>query len=156
MVDLDSLNRQQPHWGQAFAKNNEMFGESPSEAAIRAVEILKSHGKERILELGAGQGRDTLFFARNGFQVHVLDYTKEGTERIREKAKEQGLSDRITVVEHDVRKPFPLPSGSFDACYSHMLYCMALTTDELVALNDHVRQVLRPGGYNIYTVSAQG
>ncbi|MCF8564594.1 class I SAM-dependent methyltransferase [Alicyclobacillus tolerans] len=156
MADLDSLNRQQPHWGQAFAKNNEMFGESPSDAAIRAVEIFKSHGQERILELGAGQGRDTLFFARNGFQVHVLDYTKEGTERIRQKAKEQGLSDRITVVEHDVRKPFPLPSGSSDACYSHMLYCMALTMDELVALNDHVRQVLRPGGYNIYTVRHKG
>lgn len=86
----------------------------------------------------------------------MLDYTSEGTERIRQKAKEQGLSDRITVVEHDVRQPFPLPSGSFDACYSHMLYCMALTTDELVALNDHVRQVLRPGGYNIYTVRHKG
>ncbi|WDL98891.1 class I SAM-dependent methyltransferase [Alicyclobacillus sp. ALC3] len=156
MKDLDNLNRQQLHWEQAFAKNNEMFGESPSDAAIRAAEIFKSHSQERILELGAGQGRDTLFFARNGFQVHVLDYTSEGTERIRQKAKEQGLSDRITVVEHDVRQPFPLPSGSFDACYSHMLYCMALTTDELVALNDHVRQVLRPGGYNIYTVRHKG
>lgn len=100
-----------------------MFGESPSEAAIRAAEIFKSQGQKRILELGAGQGRDALFFARNGFQVHVLDYTREGTERIRQKAKEQGLSDRIRVVEHDVRKPFPLPSGSFDACYSYMLYC---------------------------------
>ncbi|WP_211265981.1 hypothetical protein [Alicyclobacillus ferrooxydans] len=59
MKDLDNLNRQQLHWEQAFAKNNEMFGESPSDAAIRAAEIFKSHGQERILELGAGQGRDT-------------------------------------------------------------------------------------------------
>ena len=33
---------------------------------------------------------------------------------------------------------------------------MALTTDELVVLNDHVRQVLRPGCYNIYTVRNKG
>jgi SAM-dependent methyltransferase len=156
MADQESLNGQLPQWEQAFAKNNEMFGDSPSKAAIRAVEIFKSHGQKLILELGAGQGQDTLFFARNGLEVHVLDYTREGTERIRQKAADQGLSDRITVIQHDVRKPLPLPSGFFDACYSHMLYCMALKTDELMNLNEHVRQVLRPGGYNIYTVRHKG
>lgn len=38
-----------------------------------------------------------------------------------------------------------------DGCYSHMLYCMALTTAELKNVSHHIRQVLRPGGYNIYT-----
>lgn len=156
MGEREVLSGQQSHWEQAFTSNHEMFGELPSEAAIRAAEIFKVQGQKQILELGAGQGRDTLFFAKNGIHVHVLDYTKEGTERIRQKAMEQGLSNRITVIEHDVRQPFPLPSGFFDACYSHMLYCMALTTQELVTLNEHVRQVLHSGGYNLYTVRHKG
>lgn len=128
-----------------------MFGEAPSEAAIRAEEIFKTHGQTHILELDAGQGRVTLYFAQNGFHVHVLDYTKEGTERIRQKVSQHGLSDQITVTQHDVREPFPSAAGSMDGCYSHMLYCMALTTAELKNVSHHIRQVLRPGGYNIYT-----
>ena len=37
----------------------------------------------------------------------------------------------MTAVQHDVREPLPYPDGSFDACYSHMLFCMALTEAEL-------------------------
>ncbi|SHK72886.1 class I SAM-dependent methyltransferase [Alicyclobacillus tolerans] len=156
MEESDVLNGQHPYWEQAFGKNKEMFGDSPSEAAVRAAEIFKSHGQTHILELGAGQGRDTLFFARNGFTVHALEYTKEGVDRIRQKAYNQGVLDRITVTQHDVRQPFPIQNNSFDGCYSHMLYCMALTTSELSSLNDQVRKVLRPSGYNIYTVRHKG
>jgi hypothetical protein len=35
-----------------------------------------------------------------------------------------------------------------DICYSHMLYCMALTTSELEFLSQEVRRVLKPGGLN--------
>ena len=45
----------------------------------------------------------------------------------------------------------PFESNSFDACYSHMLYCMALTLDELIKLNKEIKRVLKPGGVNIYT-----
>jgi hypothetical protein len=43
-------------------------------------------------------------------------------------------------------------SSSFDAVYSHMLYCMALTTAELVALSGEIFNVLLPGGLNVLTV----
>jgi hypothetical protein len=33
-----------------------------------------------------------------------------------------------------------------------MLYCMALTTPQLVALSAEVLRVLRPGGVHVYTV----
>ena len=33
-----------------------------------------------------------------------------------------------------------------------MLYCMALTTNDLKKLNNEIKRILKPGGINIYTV----
>ena len=46
----------------------------------------------------------------------------------------------------------PFESNSVDACYSHMLYCMALTQKDLDKLNSEIHRILKPGGINIYTV----
>jgi len=54
-----------------------MFGEAPSDAAQKAAELLRKEGITEILEFGPGQGRDTMFFAQNGFRVRVLDYCQE-------------------------------------------------------------------------------
>ena len=102
------------------------------------------------------QGRDTLFFAKKGFQVHALDYSENAVEAISQKAQKLGVSQSITAVRHDIRKPLPFADGSFDACYCHMLYCMALCTSELESLFQEVRRVLKPKGLNIYTVRHTG
>jgi SAM-dependent methyltransferase len=133
-----------------------MFGLEPSEAAQKAAESFIREGKTKVLELGGGQGRDTVFFARSGFQVYVLDYSETGVEEIGQKARALGLSQSIIPSCHDVRKPLPFEDGSFDACYSHMLYCMALTAEELESLSREIRRVLRPGGLSVYTVRHTG
>jgi len=146
------LNGQHRHWEDMLLNKPEMFGTERSDPAQKAAELFKKQGSTKILELGGGQGRDTIFFAQNGFQVYVLDYCESGVETITQKAKESGVSKSITAACHDVRKPLPFDDESFDACYSHMLYCMALTTAELEFLSDEIRRVLKPNGLNIYTV----
>ncbi len=147
---------QEQHWQDIFSNNPDMFGESASAAAIKAAEILKKENKTNILELGGGQGRDTIFFAQNGFTVQVLDYCPSGLESITQKAKTKDISQLITAGCHDIRTPLPFENNSFDACYSHMLYCMELTTRELKFISDEIRRILRPGGLNIYTVRHTG
>jgi len=58
------LDAQQQHWNRMYAEEPDFFGEEPSYPAKKAAEILKREGKSRILELGAGQGRDTLFLPK--------------------------------------------------------------------------------------------
>ena len=147
-----SLGAQRQHWEQTFAARPEMFGREPSDPARAAATTFKNAGLKRILELGGGQGRDSAFFAASGFEVHVLDYAQAGVSAIRESAKAAGVTELLTVAQHDVREPLPAGDSSFDACYSHMLFCMALTTKELVELAKEIHRVLRPGGMCVYTV----
>lgn len=67
-------------------------------------------------------------------------------------AAQASLSSRVSAERHDVRLRLPVSDGSFDACYSHMLFCMALTTAELESLAREVWRALRPGGLCVYTV----
>ena len=133
-----------------------MFGSSPSFAAIAASKVFKRENVNNILELGGGQGRDSLFFARKGFRIDVLDYSYSGIATINKKANILNLSQFITAKCHDVRKSLPFKDESFDSCYSHMLYCMAFTTNELENLSKEINRVLKPGGLNIYTVRHTG
>ncbi len=94
--------------------------------------------------------------AREGFQVTGLDYSQNAVETLRAKAAAAGLTNRITARRHDVREPLPFDDNIFDCCYSHMLYCMALTVAELEHLSAEVRRVLRPGGLIVYTVRHTG
>jgi len=146
---LDAQGRQ---WQETFVRNPDMFGALPSDPARIAAEMFEREGKTLILELGGGQGRDTIFFARNGFHVKVLDYSESAVGAITDKAHNLGLSGYITARQHDVRVALPFKDESMDGCYSHMLYCMALTTSELEFLSREVRRVLRPKGLHIYTV----
>src|SRR4029450_10360587 len=130
-VVVTPADEQREHWSATFAAHPEMYGDDPSEAAVAAADVFVAAGVATVVELGAGQGRDTLYLARRGFHVHALDYAPEGLQAIEAKAGAAGLADRVTVEMHDVRQRLPFGDAGVDASYSHMLLCMALTTPEL-------------------------
>ena len=121
-----ALDAQKQHWEHTLGQKPEMFGRAPSEEAYEAAEIFAREGSRRILELGAGQGRDTVLLAEKGFAVVALDYAESGLGSIRQKFQALGLCRSVNVLRHDVRDPLPFRDESFDVCYSHMLYCMVL------------------------------
>lgn len=150
------LDGQRGQWDTTFAHKPEMFGAQPSDPAREAAEVFIRESKTTLLELGGGQGRDTLYFARRGLNVTVLDYSPQALEAIAAKADASGLGARTTPMQHDVREPLPFADASFDCCFSHMLFCMALTTPELERLSREVCRVLVPRGLCVYTVRHTG
>ena len=151
-MDKEILIRQSQHWEKNFSSKPEMFGKDPSVAAIEAAKIFKENNLERILELGSGQGRDTLFFAKNRLNIEALDYSPSAVKNIINKSKEYKLDNFINARIFDVRKDLPYENETFDGCFSHMLYCMAFSIDEIEKLNNEVNRVLKKGGINIFTV----
>ncbi|MFF4953249.1 class I SAM-dependent methyltransferase [Streptomyces chattanoogensis] len=143
-------------WQQTYTAHPDMYGTAPSTPATHAAELFRSAGARTVLELGAGHGRDALFFARSGFEVTAADFSTAGLAQLAAHAAESGLTERVTTLRHDVRDPLPLPDDSIDAVFAHMLLCMALSTQEIHFAVAEVRRVLRPGGTFIYTVRHTG
>ena len=129
-----------------------MFGLEQSIPAKKALNFFKEKKINNIIELGAGLGRDSIFFAKNNIKIQALDYSSSGIKIINQKIEKDNLSNYITTKLLDVREKLPFEDNSVEACYSHMLYCMALTMVDLKKLNNEIHRVLKPNGLNIYTV----
>jgi len=150
-LDQKKLDQQSQHWETSFLNKPEMFGLEPSEAAVKALKSFQEQGIKNIVELGAGLGRDTIFFAKNSIYVEALDYSKASIESITNKSKKLNLNKFIKSKVFDTRKKLPFKDSSIEGCFSHMLYCMALSNFDLENLNSEILRILKPGGINIYT-----
>lgn len=140
-------------WDEVFSANANRFGLEPSFSAKLAGDYFGKLpvAQPHLLDLGAGSGRDALYFAKLGLNVVALDFSQVALDALGENARESDELTAITTLRHNVREPLPFPDASFDACYSHMLFCMDFTFDELQTLAREVRRVLKPEGLHIYT-----
>ncbi|MBV9048035.1 MAG: hypothetical protein JOY58_07185 [Solirubrobacterales bacterium] len=70
--DAPGFASQREQWEAALSQSDR-YGEDPSAPARAADEWFEDAEVHDLLELGAGQGRDTIFFARRGFEVCALE-----------------------------------------------------------------------------------
>ncbi|MET7980335.1 class I SAM-dependent methyltransferase [Streptomyces mirabilis] len=143
---------QRAHWQATYAQHPQMYGMEPSDPARHAADVFREAGAHTVLELGAGHGRDAVFFAREGFTVHATDFSATALDQFKAAALESGVADRVTTTVHDVRDPLPLPDASVDAVFAHMLLCMALSTAQIRTAMDEIARVMRLGGFFVFTV----
>ena len=128
-----------------------MFGLEASEPAKKSLKIFQENNINTIIELGAGLGRDSIYFSINNLSVTSLDYSQSGINIINKKINKDKLKNIKTKV-FDIRQKLPFEDNSIDGCFSHMLYCMALSNQNLFNLNKEICRILKPNGLNIYTV----
>ncbi|MER7131380.1 class I SAM-dependent methyltransferase [Streptosporangium saharense] len=94
------------------------------------------------LDLGCGAGGDTVWLAQRGWRVTAVDISTTAVERVRRRARELGLEDRVTAERHDLAESFPV--GGFDlvsAQYFHTPFPLARARVLRAAVH-----ALRPGG----------
>jgi SAM-dependent methyltransferase len=147
----DHVADQLAKWSETFAARPDFLGSEPSEPGRAALTRFEAAGVVEVLELGPGQGRDTLLFLAAGLHVIALDYAPSGLAGIRAKADTAGVAARLETRIADVRQPLSLPDASCHAAYAHMLLCMDLSTEQITRVVAEVRRVLRPGGLFVYT-----
>lgn len=75
-------------------------------------EMFRASGVRRILDLGCGAGRHTLFFARKGFEVYGFDQSQEAIEHAKEVVARENLHVEVRVW--DMVAPLPYETAFFD------------------------------------------
>lgn len=114
----------------------------PSIFAEQMLGVLPPPGA--LLDLGAGLGQDSRFFAEHGWRVVSTDIAEDALERSRRKTPEQ-LRDRMQWKQLDLSKPIFFDDASFEVVYAHMsLHYFDDATTERIMTDIH--RVLRPGG----------
>jgi SAM-dependent methyltransferase len=137
-------------WDRVYSNDSAFFGEEPSDFAQKCYGDFKRDDVKRLLELGCGQGRDSIFFASNGLDVYAIDSSKVAIENLNQKKERKNISLHLNHFE--VRQTLPFDSSYFDAVYSHMFYNMRFTNEELNFLFKESSRVLKNNGLLYFSV----
>jgi SAM-dependent methyltransferase len=107
----------------------------------------------RILDLGAGAGLDSIYFANHGHTVVATDLADTALARMREDIP-GNLTDKITVETLDLSKLFPHPDQSFDVVYASVSlhYFDDNTTDQIFS---EIHRVLKPNGIVAFILNSK-
>lgn len=126
--------------------------EDPADGAIEfavTCHALANHlpPKGRVLDLGGGPGRYTLWLAERGYRVVLADLSPALLDIARAKVAESTVGERIEeVVEADACDLSRWPDGAFDAVLAlGPFYNLPEPADRDRAAAE-VHRVLRPGG----------
>ena len=132
-------------WNRFWDSKNDIDKVYPSSPTILKA-ILKNfphlEGK-KILEVGAGSGRDSAELARRGADVSVLDFAEGSLKIVNGLLIREHLENNLHLVRGDAFHA-PFPDGTFDLVFHQGL--AEHFTDPKPLIRENFR-IVRPGGY---------
>jgi len=126
----------QDYWSKKHTKySQEDWIRKPTIFATQVVSYFPKSGK--LLDLGAGQGQDSIYFANYGYQVTAVDFAQYALDQI--------TNHGIEKVMADFSQPLPFQPESYDIIYSHLglHFFNVKRTQELF---EEIYGILKPGG----------
>jgi SAM-dependent methyltransferase len=138
-------------WDDIFQRDGRIFLE-PAALVIQFAETLKAGGYTRVLDVGCGSGRHSVYMANLGLEVYGLDNSQAGLRLASEWLAEHAQITRLLLA--DARQPLPFQDGVFDALIStqvihHARLAIVQTTAREIA------RVVRSGGLILVSVPAK-
>jgi SAM-dependent methyltransferase len=135
------------HWDAYWKENTDPHVTYDNDdRVINAILALGDVRGKRILEVGAGSGRDSIELARRGALVTVIDYVPSSLDVVARNAAAAGVG--ISMVCADGTR-MPFDEGTFDVVFHQGLLEHFRDPIPLVADN---RRVLKPGGHVVIDV----
>lgn len=120
------------------AQERDGYSKEPWKIEERAnfLALLQREDKRTLLEMGAGTGKDSLFFKDNGLQVTCIDLSPEMVRLCLQK----GLAARVMDMT-----ALQFAPSSFDAVYT-LNSLLHIPEEEFMTALKNVDSVLKPGG----------
>ena len=94
---------------------SEKMWKEPAEETYYLVQRWEKQEKKELLDIGCGLGRNTIFFAKQGFNVHTFDISEDAVKRTKEFAKEENVT--IDIKQADMLN-IPYGANTMDCVYS--------------------------------------
>ncbi len=124
---------------------------TPSSSVTEGLKFLQDNklltGK-KIIDLGCGTGRNSLYLAKLGFKVTAVDFAQSALDMLNKKAKKQNLSQNIQTINASIGKKLPLKDNSFDLAID-IVSSLSLNNQEMKVFEKEVKRLLKPNGFLI-------
>ena len=75
-------------WNDRYRSGDRIWSGRPNRHLVSEIEGVQPG---RALDVGAGEGADALWLARQGFSVHAYDYVPSAARAVRDAAELEGL-----------------------------------------------------------------
>ncbi|OEU96171.1 SAM-dependent methyltransferase [Streptomyces oceani] len=118
----DTQSEQEPQteaeaWDARYSENERMWSGNPNDELVREAADLPPG---RALDLGCGEGADTIWLAQRGWRVTGTDISRVALDRAAEHVAEAGVTERVELRWDDLGETFP--SGPFDLISAQFLH----------------------------------
>lgn len=130
-------------WSKRYEQEGHIWGDDPSEVALRLGAVLRPNSK--IFEYGYGYGRDVVELMARGHHVQGIDEAAEGLKEATRMVAKM-LNGRIATLSSGDFSQTILPKGQFDAITSHRMLHLLGTNGKVRAFVESAAHVLKPGG----------
>jgi SAM-dependent methyltransferase len=118
----------------------------PIQEVVDMADRLEAEGRRRVLDIGCGLGRHTVYLAARGFEVTATDNAPAALAACKANLEEAGLTANVIETE---MTDYPFPDGHFDgALGSHVIHHTDRATLERILAE--VTRTLAPGGYFVW------
>jgi SAM-dependent methyltransferase len=126
-------------WNRRFDEDGYIFGTEPN-AWLRAHAHAWQSG-QRVLCVADGEGRNSVWLARQGLQVDAFDIASVGVAKARRLAAQQGVSVNFAVRDCDA---YPWPQDHYDGVAAIFVQFADPAMRERLFAN--IKRCLKPGG----------
>ena len=134
-------------YDERYEQPGHYWGKAPSRMCYRVLQLLPPDRPLRLLDIGCGEGRNAVFFARNGYRVTAFDTSPAGIAKTSQLAADAGVRIEAFVADINV---FHL-TEPFDVLFSTgvLQYVPPQARGNLFA---HYQEHTRAGGLNAFSV----
>lgn len=136
-------------WLQAYQDVVSNLGDEPD---WRLIEYARFIPEGPVLDLGLGEGRNALYFAKLGYTVEGVDESKTYVKRCRERAKTEDLD--LTVEEADLRS-FKIPQRRYALIIASKVLQMFLKSESTAIAEKMYPGLKRRGLIYVRTFSVE-
>lgn len=132
---------------------NNNWGDEPNKLLLKVVNLVKA--KSEFLDLGCGQGRDSLFMLQKGFKVTAIDKSKKDIKIIKEFIQTNNLPiSKIDLFCKDI-KNFKIEKNKYTIINAFNSLHFLLKKDALKFIEE-IKKNIKDDGYIIISCFKAG